>query len=142
MPAAGMQARLYLQDSSSTWQDFSQYATSDALKQKFDTIEVTVKRDSAGNVIGAKQYIPGLSDATIDLEGPWDPSLDGIIAGIIQKVTGFRYLPAGNSGPAGTNVRYSGQAIVTAYEIDAPVNGEVKAKISLQVTGAITRDLV
>jgi hypothetical protein len=109
----------------------SPYLTSVSFPKAIDTAEVTTLGDTA------KEYIVGLVDATISAEGIYDPTLDGYIANIVTAGSAaFEYSPQGTT--AG-NVKYSGTAILTSYEVATAVDGAGTVSLELQVTGAVTK---
>lgn len=114
----------------------SQYLTSASLAQDADTAEVSGLTDTA------KEYIKGLSDGTIPLEGSYDPTVDDNLYTIFSGsagTTAFAYYPAGTASGA---VKYSGTAILTKYEGKSDIGDAGKISGELQVTGAITRATV
>jgi hypothetical protein len=86
----------------------------------------------------AKTYITGLTDSTISISGLFDATADGYLAGIAGQTASrsFVYGPAGNT--AGY-VKYTGECIMTSYQISTSVGDAVQATASFQVTGVITR---
>jgi predicted secreted protein len=112
-------------------QPFSGYLKSTGLDTPTDMIDVT----TFGN--HSKIYIPGLEDGTIPLEGVWDATVDGYVAAI--KTAGsvaFIYGPAGDTVGF---VKYSGNAIISSYNINQDPTGEVKFSATLQINGDVTR---
>ena len=125
----GKDADLEIQDSGSTYRLFSNYISGANLSREVDTAEVT------NLASGAKEYIAGLADGTISVEGFFDSVVDGYITGIIGTTKGAYYYPEGKStGKA----RKACSVIVTSYETDAAVDGAVAISLELQVTGPIT----
>ena len=119
-------------DSGATLRDFSAYVKSDGLQQSIDTVETTV------HGLTAKTYIPGLTDGTFSLEGFFDPTIDGYLAGIRGLTTTFEYYPAGT--PVGvTKPKYSGSCIMTSYKTTGDVGDATTFSAEFQVTGAVTR---
>jgi hypothetical protein len=91
-----------------------------------------------------KTYITGLSDATVSLSGMFDSTVNTAIAGVIANLksgsvasASFSYGPAGS---ASTKPRFTGNALITSYEISSPVGDVVTYSLELQVTGAVTGD--
>jgi predicted secreted protein len=89
-----------------------------------------------------KTYITGLGDATISLSGMFDATVDTQIAGNITNLKSgsvsslsFEYGPAGS---ASTRPKFTGEAIITSYDISSPVGDVVTYSLELQVTGAVT----
>jgi hypothetical protein len=112
-------------------QNFSTYLKSNSLDTSNDVVEVTTFGSNS------KQYIQGLEDGTIPLEGVWDATVDGYIAAI--KTAGsvaFEYGPAGNSNGL---VKYSGNAILSSYSISGDTGSEISFSATLQITGDVSR---
>ena len=120
-----------LDDTSGTSRNISNTITSVDFPETLDTAETTAFGSSA------KSYIVGLTDATISVSGIWDATVDGYIAGGAEPASrSFIFGPAGSTV---SNVKYTGEAIVTSYSISNPVGDVVTYSLDLQVTGAITR---
>lgn len=130
----GKSAVFKLDDSGATLRDLSAYLNDISLSRDIETAETT----TFGVAGSAKTYIVGLSDATFSISGLFDATADGYLAGVLgQSATlSFEYGPAGSS--AGL-VKYSGECIMTSYEVSAAVGDAVQASADFQVTGAITR---
>lgn len=128
----GKSAVFKLDDSGGTLRDLSSYLEDVSFPRSIETAETTTFGSSA------KSYITGLTDATISLSGKFDATADGYLAGVVgQSATlSFEYGPAGSTGG---NVKYTGECILTSYEVGATVGDAVTATVELQVTGAITR---
>lgn len=133
----GKNAVFKLDNSSGTLVDLSAYLDEASMPRSIETGETTTFGSSA------KTYITGLSDATISLSGKFDSTLDSHMSGIISALSAgtidsvsFEY---GAEGSASGRVKYSGEAVVTSYEVSSPVADVVTCSIELQVTGAITR---
>lgn len=91
---------------------------------------------------GDKSYISGLADATISLSGMFDATTNTLISGDITNLkTGsvaslsFEYGP---SGSAASSPKFTGEAIITSYEVSSPVGDVVTYSLELQVTGGVT----
>ena len=128
----GKSAVFKLDDSGGTLRDLSAYLEDVSFPRSIETAETSTFGSSA------KSYIVGLSDATISLSGKFDATADGYLAGVVgQSATlSFEYGPAGSTGGL---VKYSGECIMTSYEVGATVGDAVTASVELQVTGSITR---
>jgi len=128
----GKSAVFKLDDSGGTLRDLSSYLEDVSLPRSIETAETTTFGSSA------KSYITGLTDATISLSGKFDATADGYLAGVVgQSATlSFEYGPAGSTGGY---VKYSGECILTSYEVGATVGDAVTASVELQVSGSITR---
>lgn len=128
----GKSAAFKLDNSSGSLVDYSAYLEDISFPRSVETAETTTFGSSA------KSYITGLSDATISLSGKFDSASDATLAAVLgQSATlSFEYGPAGSASGA---VKYSGEAIMTSYEVGATVGDVVTASVELQVTGTITR---
>jgi predicted secreted protein len=133
----GKNAVFKLDNSSGTLVDLSAYLDEISMPRSIETGETTTYGTSA------KTYVTGLSDATVSLSGKFDATADAHFSGIISALSAgtidsvsFEY---GKEGSASGRVKYSGEAIVTSYEVSSPVADVVTFSAELQVTGAITR---
>ena len=128
----GKSAAFKLDNDSGSLVDYSAYLEDISFPRSVETAETTTFGSSA------KSYITGLSDATISLSGKFDAAADATLAAVLgQSATlSFEYGPAGSTTGL---VKYSGEAIMTSYEVGATVGDVVTASVELQVTGAITR---
>jgi predicted secreted protein len=89
-----------------------------------------------------KTYITGLADATISLSGMFDATTDALIAGDIANLKSgsvsslsFEYGPAGS---ASAQPKFTGEALITSYEVSSPVGDVITYSLELQVTGGVT----
>lgn len=130
----GKSAVFKLDDSGGTLRDLSAYLDDLGFPRDIETAETT----TFGVAGSAKTYIVGLSDATISISGKFDSTADGYLAGVLgQSATlSFEYGPEGS---ASGKVKYSGECIMTSYEVSASVGDVVTASADFQVTGQITR---
>ena len=128
----GKSAVFKLDNSSGSLVDYSSYLEDISFPRSVETAETTTFGSTA------KSYITGLTDATISLSGKFDATADGTLAAVVGQAAtlSFEYGPAGSTA---TYIKYSGEAIVTSYEVSATVGDVVTASVELQVTGAITR---
>lgn len=130
----GKTAVFKIDDSGGTLRDISAYLNDVGFPRNIDTAETTTFGVSGSS----KTYIVGLNDATISISGLFDATADGYLAGVLgQSATlSFEYGPAGSTGGY---VKYSGECIMTSYEVSAAVGDAVQATAQFQVTGSITR---
>ncbi len=119
-------------DSGGTERNISAFCTSVTFSQEGETAEVTTFGDSS------KDYLAGLKDATISIEGKYDAVVDGYLAGILgfASLRTFKYGPEGNTGG---EVQYTGSCILTSYEADSPLDDAAGFSAEFQVSGPITR---
>ncbi len=129
----GTLAVLKVDDSGGTLRDLSSYLTQETLQRTAAAEDVTTQGKTA------KVYIPGLADGTIPLEGNFDPTVDGYLAGALRvPALEYEFYPAGE--PVGaTKPKYSGLCILTAYEIRTGVGGKATITGSLQLSDTVTR---
>ncbi len=130
----GKTAVFKIDDNGGTLRDISAYLNDVGFPRNIDTAETTTFGVSGSS----KTYIVGLNDATISINGLFDATADGYLAGVLgQSATlSFEYGPAGSTGG---NVKYSGECIMTSYEVSAAVGDAVQATAQFQVTGSVTR---
>ena len=126
----GSSAYLGVDDSGDTLRDLSAYLTSTGLPRSADVAEVSTMG------VSSKQYVGGLKDGTIPLEGPWDPTVDSYLEGILGLIKDFEYGPQGNTA---AQVKYSGTAILTSYEVATGVDDAGTWSAEMQITGDVTR---
>lgn len=91
---------------------------------------------------GDKTYITGLADATVSLSGMFDATVDTMIGGNIANLKSgsvaslsFEYGPAGS---ASGQPKFTGEALITSYELSSPVGDVVSYSLELQVTGGVS----
>ena len=123
--------------------DFELDDTSGTSRSISDTLnsvdfpEVTETADTTAFGSSSRSFIVGLESATISISGLWDATVDGYIKGGTEPASrSFIYGPAGSTS---SNVKYTGEAILTNYSISSPVGDVVPYSCDLQVTAAVTR---
>jgi len=128
----GSAAYFAIQDSGGVSRDLSALIDESGIQKSADTADVSTGGSTS------KKYIPGLKDGTIPVGGPWDPTIDGYLDGILAMERNFIYRPAGT----GTGkVEYTGAAILTSYEPSTSVDDAARLSGEFQVTGNVTRAL-
>lgn len=135
--AHGKGAAFQLDNSAGSLVDLSTYLDEVSFPRTIETGETTTFQSTS------KTYVVGLRDATVSLSGKYDPTADAhfsgvdsaLAAGSIDSVS-FEYGPAGSASGA---VKYSGEALLTSYEVSAPVADVITFSAELQVTGDVTR---
>jgi predicted secreted protein len=107
-----------------------------SLPREIETAETTAFGDQD------KTYIVGLSDATVSLSGMFDATTNTAINTIISNLksgsiasASFTYGPTGSASAA---PKFTGEALVTSYEISSPVGDVITYSLELQCTGAVT----
>ena len=108
----------------------SSYLTSVDFSMSGDTAEVSTLGD------GSKEYISGMKDATVSIEGVYDPLAGTLLATLVGGTASeFTYFPQGS---AAGKERYSGSWICTGYSAPTSKDDAVTFGAEFQVTGAIT----
>jgi len=99
--------------------------------------------DTSAFGTSAKTYVVGLSDSKISVSGKFDATTDAQIAAVIAAIDAgtltsatFEYGPEGTTA---TRVKYTGECLVSSYEVSGQVSDMVPFTMELQVTGAVTR---
>jgi hypothetical protein len=89
-----------------------------------------------------KTYIVGLSDATVSLSGMFDATTNTAINTIISNLKSGSIASAsftyGPSGSVASSPKFTGDAVVTSYEISSPVGDVITYSLELQCTGAVS----
>jgi hypothetical protein len=119
-----------LDDTGGTSRSLSNVLTSVDFPETIETAETTAFGATS------KSYIVGLRDASISVSGLWDATVDGYIIGTEPATRSFIFGPAGSTS---SNVKYTGECILTNYSISNPVGDVVTFSLDLQVTGNVTR---
>ena len=119
-----------LDDTGGTSRSLSNVLTSVDFPETIDTAETTAFGATS------KSYIVGLRDATISVSGLWDATVDGYIIGTEPATRSFIFGPAGSTS---SNVKYTGECILTNYSVSSPVGDVVTFSLDLQCTGGVTR---
>lgn len=118
--------------------DLSDHLLSATLTYTADAPEFTASGD------GTREYLGGLKAWSVSLEFNQDyaaSNVDGTMFSIVGTVVAFTLKPT-SGAISTTNPEYQGNVVVTSYQ---PVGGSVgdamTAPVSLQGTGALTRDV-
>lgn len=134
----GAVAVFKLADSGDTLRDISTYMTQESLQRSLAEEDVTAQGQTTTPFY--RSYIPGIAEGTIPIEGLFDPTVDGYLSGIYgaAAVKAWEYYPAGT--PVGaTKPKYSGNAVLTSYEVRTGVGGKATIAGTLRISGAVTR---
>ena len=128
----GKAAVFKIDDSGGTLRNISDALNSISFPREAEVLETT----SFGS--SDRTYIVGFKNATISIEGSFDATYDGYLAGALgQDATlSFEYGPEGSTS---TQVKYTGECILTSYESTAGVGDVVSVSAEFQITGAVTR---
>ena len=119
---------------SGTLAAISQYLDNVQYPTKLAADEVTAQGGSTD-----KAFIQGLRERTISLTGKYDAALGTQVEAVLVALASgtlasalYEWDPAGTA--TGTP-KFTGNCVVTDWEITAPVGGAVTFKLDLQVTG-------
>jgi hypothetical protein len=125
-----------LDNAAGTLTDISQYTNEVGLPGELEEVETTC----FGSTF--RTYIAGFASATISLSGNWDRTLDAMMSALfeahrLQTVlsSSFEYSPEGTQ--AGDR-RYSGELILTSYEVNSSIDDPVTWSAEFRVSGAWT----
>lgn len=130
----GKNAVFKVDNSGGTLTDISAYCDEVSLPRSIETAETT----TFGVTGGSKTYVTGLNDATISVSGKFDSTVDAHLVGILgqEASVSFEYGPEGSTS---TRIKFTGEAILTSYEVGSPVGDVVTFSAEFQCTGPITR---
>jgi len=128
----GKAAVFKIDDSGGTLRNISDALNSISFPREAEVLETT----SFGS--SDRTYIVGFKNATISIEGSFDATYDGYLAGALgQDATlSFEYGP---EGATSTYTKYTGECILTSYESTAGIGDVVSISAEFQITGAVTR---
>jgi hypothetical protein len=120
-------------DAGSVMRDISNVLKSEGLPRSADTADTSALGTTS------KTYIPGMFDGTISIDGMYDVTVDGYLAGILGLMTTYEYYPTGTGV---TNVKYSGACLLTSYETTSGVDDAAKITGEIQLSGPVTRTVL
>lgn len=128
----GKAAVFKVDDSGGTLRNISDTLNSVTFPREAEVLETT----SFGS--SDRTYIVGFKNGTISIEGSFDATVDGYLAGILGQdaTVSFEYGPEGSTA---TYTKYTGEAILTSYETSAGVGDVVAYSAEFQISGAVTR---
>lgn len=133
----GKNAYFQLDNAAGSLVDLSAYCDDIGFPQEVSADETTTFGSAD------KTYIVGLGDAKLSVSGKFDATLDahmqGVIAALKAGTNASSSFVFGPEGSATGKVKYSGESIVTSYEVSEKVSDVVEFKAELQITGAVTR---
>jgi hypothetical protein len=133
MAEHGKVAVIKVQNAGGVLTDVSTYFNTESLSEEFEQADVT----TFGN--DWKRYIPGLGDATISVEGPFEVAGHVLLAAIRNTERSWEFYPAGE----GSGKPFaSGQGILQSYETSAEVGDAGSMSGEFQVTGGVVWDVV
>lgn len=119
-----------------TLRNLSPYLNDISFPREADLVETTTFGASY------KTFVAGFTDATISISGNWDPTAtsgpDVVLSGLLGLgvTVGFEFGPEGNTA---LDVKYSGECILTSYEVTSSIDGVAEFSAEFQVSGAISR---
>jgi hypothetical protein len=128
----GKAAVFKIDDSGGTLRNISDSLNSISFPREAEVLETT----SFGS--SDRTYIVGFKNGTISIEGSFDATYDGYLAGVLgQDATlSFEYGPEGSTS---TYTKYTGECIMTSYEATAGIGDVVSISAEFQISGAVTR---
>lgn len=128
----GKSAVFKVDDSGGSLRDLSDACNSVSFPRDAEVLETT----SFGS--SDRTYIVGFKNGTISIEGSFDATYDGYLAGILgqEATVSFEYGPEGSTSGY---TKYTGECILTSYETSAGVGDVVAFSAEFQISGAVTR---
>ena len=109
--------------------DISARVDTTSLNKVKDLAETTNFASTGDN----KEFIDGMRGHEISIGGPWDATVDAIMAGADDGSSVlFDYSPD-------ASINYTGSCFISNYSISSPVGGRVEWSASFTVTGAVGR---
>jgi hypothetical protein len=128
----GKAAVFKIDDSGGTLRNISDTLNSVSFPREAEVLETT----SFGS--SDRTYVVGFKNQTISIEGSFDATVDGYLAGVLgaEASLSFEYGPEGSTS---TYTKYTGECFLTSYETAAGVGDIVTYSAEFQITGAVTR---
>lgn len=120
--------------------DVTPYMTDMDFQRMIDLVDSTAFATAAATPSTSKAYFPTLKDHTLSFSGLYEGTLASF-SGILN--TNFGVSAAYVYGPTGNTTaeeRFTFNAFIKNYSFKNGVAGIVTASVSIQVTGAVTRD--
>ena len=114
--------------------DISGWLNDASLAKAIDTA-VTSTFQVAGD---AKTFVLGLNSSTIPLTGLWDATVEATLDAVDSGGVAVPFI----FGPAGTTAgltKYTGNVLLTKYEVKTTISAANTITGELQVTGPVTR---
>lgn len=129
----GSKAVFKIDDAAGSLTDITAYVTSVSVPWSADTAEVTTLGKTS------KIYLAGLKDATISIDGYFDPTVNTLLTGILGAVENksFEFGPQGETGGL---PKFTGECICTGYDVGTGVDGAATFSAEFQCTDDITVD--
>jgi hypothetical protein len=109
--------------------DISSYTEEVTFSRPVDTAEVTTLGDSD------KAYLAGMRDSTLSLSGPWEATVDALVEPLLGSTNNIGWVYS----PDGGTTTYTGNCIVSSYEVGTPVGDKASWSAELQNTADVTR---
>ena len=127
----GKSAKFFIDNSAGSLTDISTGMNDASLPQAADTVEVTGFTDTA------KNYVMGLPSANGSISGSFSTTVDTVLAAIVGSTNtkSFEYYPY-STGTGATEKK--GECFVTAYDVKAPVGGQITYSANGIVSGGVT----
>jgi predicted secreted protein len=132
----GKSTAFKLDDTGGTLRDISAYCDEVSIKRENSTAETTTFGDTS------RDYLGGLMDATISVSGKWDDAATtgvDVVVGQDLNAVATRSIEYGPSGTTTGRVKYTGECIITSFEITGNFDDVVTFSMELQTTGGVTR---
>ncbi|MCY3634800.1 MAG: hypothetical protein OXH23_04245 [bacterium] len=121
-----------LDNTSGTLTDISSWTDTADLARTLDTGETTTFGSDN------RTFIVGLATATVSLGGKYDPAVAAVFDGGAEPAS--RTFEFGPMGDTSGNVRYTGECIVTGFNINNAFSDTATWSATMQITGAITKN--
>lgn len=132
----GKNTTFKLDDSGGVLRDLSTFCNEISFPREQELAEAT------GFQATSKTWLLGQSDATISGSGFWDPTAttgpDAVLSSLVGAANTATY-EYGPQGSTATFIKYTGECILTSYEITSATEDAVTFSFELQTSGGITR---
>lgn len=129
----GKNSGFSITDSGGTERLLNCWIKSVTFPRTLDTVEVSVFCSSS------KEYVAGLRDATISIEGIFSTTPNRYLSGILGTSAAFVYYPGTTAPVNGMYAKYSGTCFLTSYEVPVAIDSAATFTASFQVSGTVSR---
>lgn len=128
----GKSTNFQITDSGAVNRDISDACRSVNFPRPIDMAETT----AFGSTV--KTFVPGIPNATFDVQGMFDATYDGYLAGLLGFTTASTFI-YGPEGSTSGRIKYTGSCYLMSYNVSGSVSDMVSFSATFQISGAITR---
>jgi GH25 family lysozyme M1 (1,4-beta-N-acetylmuramidase) len=129
----GKNSGFSITDSAGTPRSLNCWVKSVSFPSPVDVVEVSTLCSLA------KEYVVGLKDHTISIEGIFSTTPDGYLYGIMGTSAAFVFYPGTTAPTAGKYAKYTGNCFLTSYEVPDSIDAAATFTAEFQIYGDVSR---